>query len=74
MDFNFRGLQRPQIIVLILFCENRRVGGTTRLSLDRSTVRKENLWPQYLKRNGIKDTCSLTENGQKEHIYIQIVE
>ena len=25
-----------------------RVGGTTRLSLDRSTVRKENLWPKYL--------------------------
>ena len=25
-----------------------RVGGTTRLSLNRSTVRKENLWPKYL--------------------------
>ena len=51
------------------------MGGTTRLSLDRTTVRKENLWPKYLKRKGIKDTCSLTDKQtKKEHIYIQTVE
>ena len=33
---------------------------STRLSLDRSTVQKENLQQKYLKRKGIKDTCSLT--------------
>ena len=45
----------------ILFRENRSVGGTTGLSLDRSDVMKENLRPMYLKRKGTKDTCSLTE-------------
>ena len=38
------------------FRENHGGGGITRLSLDRSTMRKENLWPKYLKRMGIKDT------------------
>ena len=39
-------------------------------------MRKENLRPKYLKRKGIKDTCSLadTKNKQKEHIYIPTVE
>ena len=65
-DFNFRGRQCPRKIISILFRENRRVGGgTTRLSLDRSTVRKENLQPKYLRRNGIKDTCSLTDKQTK---------
>ena len=40
---------------MILLRENRRVGGTTGLSLDRSTVGKENLRPEYLKRKRIKD-------------------
>ena len=53
----FRGWQRPRKIILILFRKNGRVGGTTRLSLDISTVRKENFRPKYLKRKGIKDTC-----------------
>ena len=61
-------------IISILFLENRRVGDTTRLFLDRSTVRKENLRSKYLKRKGIKDTCSLTDKQTKEHIYIQSVE
>ena len=59
-DFNFRGRQCPRKIILILFHENRRVGGITRLPLNRSPVRKENLQPTYLKRKGIKNTCSLT--------------
>ena len=67
-DFNFRGLWT---IILILFRENRRVYGTTRLSLNRSTVQKENLWPKYLKCNGIKDTCSLTDK-QTKRTYLQI--
>ena len=73
-DFNFRGRQRPRKIISILFRETHI--GITQLSLDRSTVRKENLRPKYLKRKGIKDTCSLadTKNKQKEHIYIQMVE
>ena len=49
-DFNFRGRQRPRKIISILFRENSRVGGTTRLSLYRTTVRKENQ-PKYLKHN-----------------------
>ena len=66
-DFNFRGQQCPRKIILILFRENRRVGGggTTRLSLDRSTVRKENLQTKYLKHNEIEDTCSLTDKQTK---------
>ena len=64
-DFNFRGRQRPRKIISILFRKNRRVGGTTRLCLDRSTVRKENLRPKYLKRTGIKDTCSRTDKQTK---------
>ena len=64
--FNFRGRQCPRKITLILFRKNHRVGGgTTQLSLDRSTVRKENLRPKYLKCNGIKDTCSLTDKQTK---------
>ena len=76
MAIIFRGRQRPQKIFSVLFRENNRGGDITRLSLDRSTVRKENLQPKYLKRKGIKDTCSLadTKNKQKEHIYIQMVE
>ena len=46
------------------------MGGTTRLSLDRTTVRKENLWPKYLKRKGIKDSCSLTDKQTKKNIFI----
>ena len=64
-EFNFRGRQRPQKIISILFHENRRVGCTARLSLDRSTVRKE----KYLKPNGIEDTCSLT-NKQTKRTYL----
>ena len=59
-DFNFRGQQCPRKIILILFRKNGRMSGTTLLSLNRSTVRKENLRPKYLKRKGIKDTSSLT--------------
>ena len=55
--FNFRGLQRPRKIISILFRKNRRVVGTTGLSLDRSTG-KENGRPKYLKLKGIKDTCN----------------
>ena len=64
-------------IISVLFRENDRGGDITRLSLDRSTVRKENLRPKYLKRKGIKDTCSLADtkkNKQKEHINIQMVD
>ena len=64
-DFNFRGWQRQRKILSILFRENRRVGGTTGLSLDRSTVGKENLRPKYLERKGIKHTCSVTEKQTK---------
>ena len=64
-DFNFRGRQRPRKMISILFHENHRVGGTARISLDRSTVRKENLRPKYLKRKGIKDTCILTDKQAK---------
>ena len=60
-DFNFRGRQCPRKIISILFRENRRVGGTIRSSLDRSTVRKE----KYLERNGIEDTYSLTDKQTK---------
>ena len=75
-DFDFCGRQNLRKIILVLFRKNYRWGDITRLSLDRSTVRKENLWPKYLKRKGIKDTCSLadTKNKQKEHIYVQTVE
>ena len=61
MDFNFRGRQRPRKTISILFRENRRVGGTTRRSLDRSNVRKE----KYLERKGIEDTYSLTDKQTK---------
>ena len=64
-DFNFRGQQRPRKIISILPCENCRVGGTTRHSLDRSTGRKENLRPKYLKHKKMKDTCSLTDKQTK---------
>ena len=66
-DFNFRGRQLPRKrkIILILFGENHRVGGTARISLDRSTVRKENLRPKYLKLKWIKDTCILTGKQAK---------
>ena len=40
-DFNFRGRQRARKISSILFRKNHRVGGTTRLSLDRSNVWKK---------------------------------
>ena len=80
-DFNFRDRQRPRKIISILFRENHGGGGITRLSLDRSTMRKENLRPKYLKRMGIKDTCHLTDKKKKkkrkkkkEYIYIQMVE
>ena len=65
----FRGQQHLQKIILILFRKNCRVGGTTWLSLNRSTVQKENLQPKCLKRNGIKDTCSLTEKQKKKSIF-----
>ena len=65
MYFNFRRRQRPQKIVSSLFRENRRAGATTRLSLDRSTMRKENHRPKYWKRKEIKDTCSLTDKQAK---------
>ena len=61
MGIIFRGLQRPRKIISILFRENRRVGGTAGLSFDISNVGKENLKPKYLKRKGIKYTCSLTD-------------
>ena len=49
--------------------------GTTRLSLDRSTVRKENLRPKYLKRKGIKHTCSLIDKQTKiTDVNIQMVQ
>ena len=50
----------------ILFRKNHRVGGTTRLSCDRLTMRKENIQPKYLKRKGIKDTFSLTDKQQQQ--------
>ena len=37
------------------------MGGTARISFDRTTVLKENLRPKYLKRKGIIDTCILTD-------------
>ena len=67
MDFNFCSWQHPRKTILILFCENRRVGGTTRLFLDISTVRKENLRPKYLKPKGIKGTCSLTDKQRNKN-------
>ena len=51
VDFNFRGKQHPQKMISIFVRENRRVVDTTRLSRYRTTVRKENLQPKYLKRN-----------------------
>ena len=48
-DFNFWDLQHPLKIIPILFRENLTLGGTTRLSLDRSTVRGENLMPEAAK-------------------------
>ena len=65
VDFNFHGWQRQRKIILILFCKNHRVGGTTRLSPNRSTAQEENLRPKYLKRPGIKDTCSRTDKQTK---------
>ena len=56
-----------KIVISILFRENRGGGGITQLSLDRPTVRKENLQPKYLKRKGIKDTCSLTYKKQQQN-------
>ena len=64
-DFNFRGRQRPRKIIWILFCENRRVGGTTRLSRYRTTVRIENLQPKVSETQRIKDTCSLIDKQTK---------
>ena len=64
-DFNFRARQRPRKIIRVLFSENDRGGDITRLSLDGSTVRKENLWPKYLKRTRIKDTCSLADTKKQ---------
>ena len=44
MDFNFRSRQCPRKLISIFVCENRRAdGGTTRLSLNRSNVRKKSL-------------------------------
>ena len=67
MRINFRGRQCPwkRKIILILFHENHRVGGTAQISLDRSTVQKENLRLKYLKRKWIKDTCILTDKKAK---------
>ena len=65
MRIIFRGRQRPRKIMSILFRENHRVGGTTRLSFDELTVRKGNIRPKYLKRKRIKDTCSLTDKQTK---------
>ena len=64
-EFNFRGRQRPRKIISILFRENLRVGGITQISLDRLTVRKKISGQSNLKRNGIKDTCSLTDKQTK---------
>ena len=64
-DFNFCGRQRQRKIFSILFHENRRVDGTTRLSLYRKTVRKENLRPKVSETQQIKDTCSLTDKQTK---------
>ena len=61
-------------IISVLFRENDRGGDITRLSLDRSTVRKENLRPKYLKRKGIKAVWQTQNIKQKEHINIQMVE
>ena len=41
----------------------------TRLPLDRSTVRKENLWPNYLERNGIKDNLQSDRQTNKKNIF-----
>ena len=54
-------IQRPVINNLILICKNCTMGGTTRLSLKRLTVCKENLRPKYLKWKRIKDTCRLMD-------------
>ena len=63
--FNFCGRKRPRKIISIFTRKNCRVGDSTRLSLDRSTVRKQNLRPKYLNRKVIKDTCSLTDKQTK---------
>ena len=63
--FNFCSHQHPQKIISILSHENSRVGGTTRLSPDRSTVWIENIWPKYLKCKRIKDSCSLRHKQTK---------
>ena len=53
-DFNFHVWQHLWKIILIHVRINCWVGGKSRLSLDRSTVRKENLRPKCLKaRNKI---------------------
>ena len=67
MGTNFRGWQRPRKrkVISILFCENHRVGGTARISFDRSTVWKENIRPKYLKCKRIKDSCILTDKQAK---------
>ena len=65
MGIIFRGRQRPRKIISILFRENLRVGGITRFSLNRLTVRKKISGQSNLKRNGIKDTCSLTDKQTK---------
>ena len=67
-DFNFCGLQHPWKIILILPRKSKSGcrGSKTRLSLDRSTVPKENLRPKYLKCMGMKDTCSLTDKQIKQ--------
>ena len=52
-------------ITSILFRKNHRVCGTTRLSLDISIVRKENLRPKYLKRY----LQSERQTKKKKHTY-----
>ena len=69
-DFNFCSRQHPWKITSILFRENHRVRGTTRLSLDISIVRKENLRPKYLKWY----LQSERQLNKKKHIYIQTAE
>ena len=52
------------------FRENCRVGGSTRRSLDRSTMRKENLRPKYLKRKGMKKYLQYDGQRNKKNIFL----
>ena len=56
-------------IISILFRENRRVGGTTRLSLYRTTVRKENLRPKVSETQRIKRYLQSDRQTNKNNIF-----